>query len=75
MIPYEEVRGMIIGGDYVGWRVYYDGSPQMFAKQYADTEALAIEEGTAYIQSLKDTCCGHPLYLYPDTTKWEIRIY
>jgi hypothetical protein len=71
---YDDVNGVIVGGDYVGWCVAYDERPQS-DKQYADNAEQAIAQGTALIAELKAKYCGHPCYLYPDATKWTVRIY
>ena len=71
---YDDVNGVIVGGDSIGWCVAYDGRTQS-QKQYADTSEAAESAGRALIATLKAECCGHPLYLYPDAPKWEVRIY
>jgi hypothetical protein len=68
------VSGAVIGDMLTGWCVVYDGRPQS-EKHYADTAVDAEAAGRALIAELKAKWCGHPCYLYPDSSKWEIRIY
>jgi hypothetical protein len=71
---YDDVRGVIIGGDYVSWRLYYDDRPQG-GTEYADSEEEAVSAGRLLCSRLKREFCGWPCYLYPDNSKWEVRVY
>lgn len=69
----EEVRGIVIGGNYVSWQVFYNGVMQS-QKDYAENDAQAIELGTALIAQRMKDFGGYPCYLFPEKA-WEIRIY
>lgn len=71
---YDDVRGIIIGGDYISWQLFYDGRPQG-QKEYADTEYEGEEAAKEKCAELKAQYQGYPCYLYPDDSKWEIRIW
>lgn len=71
---YDDVRGTVIGGNYVGWCVAYDERPQS-DKRYAANDDEALAKGKALIAELKAKWAGHPCYLYPDASKWTVRIY
>ena len=71
---YDDVDGTVVGGDCVGWCVAYDERPQS-QKQYAANDDAAVAEGKAIIAELKAKYCGEPHHLYPDPTKWTVRIY
>jgi len=62
-----------IGGDSVAWIVAYDGGPQS-QKQYADDPDAAFDAGKALILELMAKYCGEPHHLYPDKSKWTVRI-
>lgn len=66
--------GAIVGGEYTPWAIFYDGRQQA-QKQYSPTEDAAIDDGKKAIEKLKSEYCHYPFYLYPDVSKWEIRIY
>lgn len=71
---YDDVHGTVVGGDYVAWCVAYDERPQS-QKQYAGNDDDALAAGKALIAELKAAYCGEPHHLYPDSTKWTVRIY
>lgn len=71
---WDDVNGIVIGGDYVAWRIAYNDVPQS-QKDYAINDGDAIEAGKALVAKLKVECCGYPHYLYPDSTKWTVQIY
>ncbi len=70
----DDVRGVVIGGDYCAWQAVYDGRTQS-GKYYADTADEAEQTGRACIDALKAECCGHPCYLYPDDALWSLRLW
>ena len=70
----DDVRGVVIGGDYVGWQVMYEDRPQS-GKYYASTAEDAKAAGRERIADLKSVNCGAPCYLYPDPTLWTIRLW
>lgn len=69
---YDDVNGVIIGGDYVSWQLFYDGRPQG-QKQSAANDDEAIEMAEQRCKELKVEFGGFPCYLYPDD-KWEVRL-
>jgi len=71
---YDDVNGTVVGGDYVPWRVVYDGRPQS-QKQYAANDDAAVAAGNALVAELKAAYCGEPHHLYPNRQLWTIRIY
>lgn len=70
----DNVSGVIVGGDYMGWQIFYDGRPQS-QKYYADSEEEALTLAKTKIETRKQQFYGYPCYLYPDPTKWEIRLW
>ena len=70
----EDMRGVVIGGAYVGWQVVYDGRAQS-GKLYADNEQEALTAARAYIDDIKARFCGAPCYLYGDDSLWRIRLW
>lgn len=71
---YDDVHGVVVGGDYVPWVVAYDERPQS-QKQYAANDDEAIAAGKALIAELKAKYCGEPCHLYPDASKWTVRLF
>lgn len=69
----DNVSGVIIGGNYIAWRLFYDGRPQG-GKQYTDDDATALAQASARIDELKATYAGYPCYLYPSDL-WEVRLW
>jgi|GEM_PF-6305469 len=64
----------IVGGNTLRCAVVYDNRKQ--SDYYlTDTEEEAITKGKEIITDLKKQYKCYPCYLYPDDTKWEIRIY
>lgn len=70
----DNVSGVVIGGQYVGWQVVYDDRPQG-GKDYADTEDEAMAAALAKVEELKVEFCGPPCYLYQNASLWRIRIW
>lgn len=70
----EDVRGIIIGGNYVHASLFYDGR-QQGRDVYADSEAEAIEKCKAMRDERIKEFGGHPCYLYQQPELWEVRIY
>ncbi len=75
MKEYEEVRGVIVGGNWVSWALFYDGRCQCGNVQRATDEATAQQDATALMQRLVTEHSGAPCYLYGDASKWEVRVY
>lgn len=74
MIDYtDDVRGVIIGGSYWGWQIFYDGRPQS-QRQCADSKEEAIERGRAEVARVKAECAKVLWLIYP-LDAWEIRIW
>lgn len=74
--PYDDdVRGVIIGGDFLTGRVFYDGREQRYQAFYADTEEELIAQAREFVEEMKAKFKDSPCYLYPDDSKWELRIY
>lgn len=71
----EETDGIIIGGEYVVWELYYDGRRQTSHRHPADNDAEAIAAAKVKRNELRDKFKGFPCYLYPDDDKWEVRIW
>lgn len=69
---FDEVDGIVIGGDYFTGQIYYDGrqQSQIF---YADTEDELRNQANNIVSDLKRENC--PFGLYDDSSKWELRIY
>jgi hypothetical protein len=68
---YDDVRGVIIGGDWVNWQLFYDGRPQG-GKEIAANDEEAIEAARAKCAKLKAEWCEFGLY--KDASKWEVRL-
>ena len=69
----DNVNGVIVGGDYVSWQVFYSGRSQT-GKNYADNEKQARGYAEVVIQRLKSEFKGFPCYLFQDDSRWDIRI-
>jgi len=66
----ETVRGIIIGGDHITWRLHYDGVPVWTTlDHYTEAEAMTCATGIKRKLVLADP------RKYPDNSKWEMRIY
>ncbi len=72
MTYYDEPCGILIGGWYVPWQLYYEDRAQN-QKQYADTEDEALATGTAEMNRLKAE--NKPIGLYPNDDAWTVRIW
>lgn len=75
----EDVRGMIIGGDWISWKLYYKGksvgSNARTGMQHSDTEEEALEIAREMIkeaQAIAAIC--YPLR-YNDKSQWHIRVF
>lgn len=66
----EIVRGIIIGGDHITWKLHYDGAPVWSTLDH-DTEAEAMTCAT----TVKHRLIAENPRKYPDNSKWEMRIY
>jgi hypothetical protein len=72
---YEEfVRGTIIGGHYKIGKLFYDGRCQS-SSFYGNTDEELIKQARKCKAELVKEFKGHPCYLYPDDSKWELRIW
>lgn len=69
---YDDVNGTVIGGNWLSGKVFYDGRPQSQTFT-ADTEQELIILAKNKMNTLKSENC--PIGLYPDNSKWELRIY
>ena len=69
----DDVRGVIIGGDWFNWQLFYDSRPQS-RRMPADTEQLAENAGRAAYQRIMAECGQVFKDIYP-LDKWEIRIW
>ena len=74
MLDYtDDIGGIMIGGDYWNWQLYYEGRPQ--SQRYpADGEKEAIEAGKVEYEKIKVECgkVFDDIYRFD---KWEIRIW
>lgn len=70
----EETGGIIIGGEYVIWKLFYDGRQQTNGEP-ADNDSEAIAAAKAKRDELRNKFKGFPCYLFPDDEKWEVRIW
>lgn len=70
----EEVRGVIIGGEYWKWQLWYDGRPQS-PRLPADTEAEAQAAGKAEYESIKAECGQAFTIIHPLKDAWTIRTW
>lgn len=68
---YDDVNGTVIGGDFFSGEIFYDGRSQS-QKIYGDTEQELISLAEEKVQELKKL---QTIGLYPDNSKWELRIY
>ena len=68
------VRGTIVGGNFVAWQLFYDNRPQD-QKQYSDTDDEAIARSKAIIADWRSKWGDEFNRLYPDSSKWECRIW
>lgn len=68
------VSGVIVGGAYTAWQLFYDGRPQG-GKEYADTDEKAIEAARQKHAALLSEYAGFPCYLYPNPAMWEVRLW
>lgn len=69
----EEVNGIIVGGEYYTGKIFYDNRCQTYNPIYADTHEELISRAEKIITNLKKENC--PIGVYPDNSKWELRIY
>ena len=67
----DDVRGMIVGGDYLMCRLVYDGRTQKDFLARTDDEALQMAKH--WKSELMSDCGLAAKYIYPDE-KWELRI-
>lgn len=70
---YDEPRGIIIGGEYYTGKIFYDNRCQTYNPIYADTQEELIIKAEEIVNNLKKENC--PIGLYPDNSKWELRVY
>jgi hypothetical protein len=72
---YDETNGVVIGGDFYTGKVYYDGRCLTSFKHFAETE----EELMEWARTIKHRAIEEAALtwgnLYPDDSKWELRIY
>lgn len=70
----DNVSGIIVGGSYVAWQVFY-GDRSQGGRNYSDTVEQAEADAIAAIDALRAEHCGPPCYLYPDSSLWIIKIW
>lgn len=72
---YDTTRGIIIGGNYTHWSLFYDGRPQgMGDWGHADSDDEAIAAAKLLRNKLVTEYGGSPCFLYQDPSKWEARL-
>ncbi len=72
---YDTTRGIIIGGNYISWALYYDGRPQGMSNwDRADNDDEAIAAARVLRDRLIMEYGGSPCFLYQDPAKWEVRL-
>ena len=72
---YDTTRGVIVGGNYTAWELYYDGRPQGMSEWgYADNDDEAIAAAKLLRDKLVTEYGGSPCFLYQDPTRWEVRL-
>ena len=69
---YDDVNGTVIGGNWFTGQIFYDGRSQSQAFT-ADTENELKQIAQDRVNNLKKENCS--IGLYPDNSKWELRIY
>lgn len=70
---YDDVNGVIVGGDFICGQLFYDGRPQT-QKFYADSEDELIEMARAKKREFIESVEG-VLGVYEDDSLWQLRIY
>lgn len=70
---FDETRGIVIGGDFVSWQLFYDGRPQS-TKLSADNPLHAIQLAKEKLEEIRKDCGRAFKLIYPDN-KWEVRIW
>jgi len=71
---YDDVTGIIIGGNELSCGLFYDGR-NIGGKWYADNQDEAMVKARELkAEQIKENG-GHPCYLYQDDSKWELRIF
>jgi hypothetical protein len=70
----DDVRGIIIGGNFVSWQLFYDGRHQS-GLQYADNSELAESQARSQVAEMRAKYKDEFKRLYPDESKWEMRIW
>lgn len=70
----EIVRGQIIGGDWANGRLFYDGRPQSQALR-GDDDADLMRQAREIKVGLRGDLGDEFRRLFPDDSKWELRIY
>ncbi len=72
---YDEPRGIIIGEIInMEWQLFYDGRPQS-RQMKADDEDFAMSAAKKKKRELLAKLGGYPCYLFPDDSKWEMRLW
>lgn len=68
----EEVRGVIIGGDFTAWMLCYDGKP-VSSRRFSDNDDEAIKDATKLKHHLMAE--NKVLGLYQDPNKYDVRLW
>lgn len=70
----DDVRGVIVGGDHVMARLYYDGRPQG-ATIYACNEGSALDKARALKAATMAEMGQAAFLIFPNDAAWEMRIF
>jgi hypothetical protein len=65
----DDVNGIIIGGDYISWQLFYDGRSQSRV-EYSQSEQEAVLKASAMVSELKKEFSSIGLFC---EDKWEVR--
>lgn len=71
----EDVRGMIIGGDWISWKLYYGDTCMQHSMNNSDTDEEAIETARMAIKAEQAIWRAIDPRRYNDNTQWTIRIF
>lgn len=70
----DEVGGIIIGGDYIAGRLYYNDRIQS-SHFYADSDGDLLVAANARLDEIKSECGRAFDDIFPNKSGWELRIY
>lgn len=73
MRAFEEVNGIIVGGEWKTGRLFYEGRPQR--EQFTgDTDEDLRAKADIMLRAIKDECGQAFEMIYPNSV-WELRIF